>query len=166
MRQLLCGMILVGLSGWSLAEASSPVEGQALEAAQPATNTAAVPELSDRQVAQIEQAQTVATVSVTNVASLINRALSMPGMLSVEAYSYQLAVGRQWKGQISTGAELRIELKHCSQPLKKGEQYLVMMERSEQQWVARGCDQVIALADATAVLAYLNDHYLDRVAQK
>ncbi len=166
MRQLLCGMLLVGLSAGSLADGKPTLKGQALDEAQPLANAAAVAELSDRQVAQIEQAQTVATVSVTNVASLINRALSMPGMLSVEAYSYQLDVGRQWKGQISTGAELRIELKHCSQPLKKGEHYLVMMEQSEQQWVARSCDQVIALADAQAVLAYLNDHYLDRVAQK
>tara|TARA_B100000446_G_scaffold47134_1_gene43461 strand:+ start:47405 stop:47866 length:462 start_codon:yes stop_codon:yes gene_type:complete len=153
-------MMLVGVSALSQGEAVLPAEAPQQD------DAARVSELSDRQVAQIEQAETVAVVSVTNVSSLINRALSLPGMLSVEAYTYQLAVGHQWKGQISTGAELRIELKHCSQPLKKGERYLVMMEKAKQQWIARDCDQVIAIADAEAVLAYLNDHYLDRVAQK
>jgi len=184
MRQLLFGMMLVGVSAFSLGEAAVAAEtsrsgeailpAEALHSAEvlhsaeaPRQDEAArVSELSDRQLAQIEQAETVAVVAVTNVSSLINRALSFPGMLSVEAYSYQLAVGHQWKGQISTGVELRIDLKHCSQPLKKDERYLVMIEKAEQQWIARDCDHVIALADAEAVLAYLNDHYLDRVAQK
>lgn len=114
----------------------------------------------------IEKAEAVALVEVTHVNSLINRALSFPGMLSVEGYSYQLLPRRQWKGQTRLGEELRIDLKDCARSLKKGEQYIVMMSFNGEGWVSQQCEQVVAVGEAQQVLAYLDRVYSVQLAKQ
>ncbi|MGH1373892.1 MAG: hypothetical protein ACRBBW_17760 [Cellvibrionaceae bacterium] len=114
----------------------------------------------------IEQAQAVALVEVTHVNSLINRALSFPGMLSVEGYSYQLSPYRQWKGHTRVGEELRIDLKDCARSLQKGEKYIVMMSFDGEEWTSKQCEQVVAITEAQQVLAYLDSAYGVRLAQQ
>ncbi len=114
----------------------------------------------------IENAEAVALVEVTHISSLINRALSFPGMLSVEGYSYQLSPHRQWKGQTRIGEELRVDLKDCARSLQKGEKYIVMMSFDGSGWTSNQCEQVVALGEAQQVLAYLNSAYTVQLAQQ
>lgn len=113
----------------------------------------------DSQKQLVEQAEAVALVRITHVNSLINHALSRPGMLSVQGYSYQLSVSRLWKGEAGKSDELRIDLNSCTQRLQKGEHYIVMMQVSDSGWVSDDCEQVVAVAQAQPLLAYLNSHY-------
>ncbi len=116
-------------------------------------------QLFENQKALIERAEGVALVRITHVNSLINHALSRPGMLSVQGYSYQLSINRQWKGDLQKGEELRIDLNHCTQTLRKGEHYIVMMQLSGSEWISDDCEQVVAVANAQPLLAYLKTSY-------
>ncbi len=124
------------------------------------------PVLTPLQQGLIDKADAVALVEVNHVSSLINRALSFPGMLSVQAYSYQLSPHRQWKGQIQVGDELRIKLRDCTQALQKGEKYIVMMSFDGASWVSKQCEQVVAIGEAQPVLAYLNRIEAVQLAQQ
>ncbi len=136
-----------------------------------------------------EQVDTVALVTITHVSSLVNRGMSFPGLLSVEAFSYQLNVNRLWKGGIPVDLELKISLKNCAQPLRKGETYLVFgdltaipkasrttleesasldpaVKKPSFEWVTKSCDQVIPESQAQPRIVQLNQLYPSRtVAQ-
>lgn len=138
--------------------------------------------------AMAKQVDAVALVTIAHVSSLVNRGMSFPGLLSVEAFSYQLEIDHLWKGEIPVDAELKISLKNCSRPLLKGESYLVFGDlttiepasrtsleepapldptasRSTLEWVAKTCEQVIPELQAKQSIAKLNQLYPARVAQ-
>lgn len=135
-----------------------------------------------------EQVDAVALVTITHVSSLVNRGMSMPGLLSVEAFSYQLEIERLWKGDIPVDAELKISLKNCSRPLQKGESYLVFGDmttiqsasltsleesapldptasRVSLEWVAKSCEQVIPKLQARQDVVKLDRLYPSRLAR-
>ncbi|GAB3093249.1 hypothetical protein G8770_06275 [Aestuariicella hydrocarbonica] len=102
------------------------------------------------------QADAVARVKIAHVNSVINPAMSRPGMLAIEAFSYQLLWGRVWKGESRPGVELWISLNDCPQKLEKGEEYLVFVQQQGAQWTLSGCQQVIPAADAEPRMVQLD----------
>lgn len=131
-------------------------------------------------------ADTVAWVTVASVSNLVNRAMSVGGLLSVEAHSYQLEVQRQWKGEATAAAVLEVGVRECSRPLLRGEQYLIFgervlagdmvennrldaliqpaRERAVPTWRISGCGQTIPASQAEGHVVQLNQLYLSPVA--
>lgn len=108
----------------------------------------------------------VALIEVTHVNSLINHAMSRPGVLSVQAYAYQFDVARHWKGDLPLDGMLRVDVNHCVSRLYRGERYVVMGMMDAGQWVAPSCDHVVALADAGSLLARLDRLFQAQLAQQ
>lgn len=151
----------------------------------PLTSVRAAESLSSRELAA--KADTIALVTVTSASSLINRATSTTGLLSVEAYSYEFEVERAWKGGASGQGVMTVSVQQCAQPLKRGERYLIfagqvqgaaLVDRNRVDvvaqpaadgdapaWLIRGCKYAIPASEAQAHLAQLNQLYTSPVAQ-
>ncbi|NIB42044.1 hypothetical protein HBA55_20735 [Pseudomaricurvus alkylphenolicus] len=116
------------------------------------------PQLTPQQQAEtlIADADWLALVEITHVNSLINRAMSFTGALSVEGYTYQMAEQRRWKGEITQGTELRVSLRDCHHKMDKGETYLVAARHISEELVSGSCDQLVAVADAEQLIAHLD----------
>ena len=164
MRQFLTGLAITALLSAGSVFAAEDVSGKAAPAE--ATENSAPRPLADHHKALVGEADAVALVQINHVNSLINQALSRPGLLSVEGFSYQVSIERQWKGDMNTGDELRIDLSSCTKTLQREERYVIMAQRSDQQWVSQSCEQVVSLVEGEALLAYLQDVFAPQLAQQ
>lgn len=173
--------------GWVIASVAATAD----QASLPATPVPSALPAAQLPAAQslATQSDTIALVTVTSVSSLVNRAMSVSGLLSVEAYSYQLDVQRQWKGKAVDQAVMTVSVQQCSRPLNRGERYLIFGEAhgttyvaadaghgrvdalaqpaqdsTPRSWLIRSCDQAIPAGQAQAHVVQLNQLYHPPVA--
>jgi hypothetical protein len=104
-----------------------------------------------------QQADVVALVKITHVRGLVNRAMSMPGMMAVEAYNYHAAVTHNWKGAGSETVAFMVSLSDCTQRLQEEQEYVVLSQANNQdQQQSYSCDSLVPKAQAEALMANLD----------
>ncbi len=149
------------LSVWLLALLSIAQANAAVSSSQLKLGTTSLETTSLEAMA--EKADSIALVTVTRVHPLINQAMTMPGMLAVEAYAYQVGVDRLWKG--AQPRALLVRLRDCTTRLKSGERYLVFGSWGiNGNWQVNQCQQVMPERQADEPMAQLNRLYGHKVA--
>lgn len=113
-------------------------------------------------------ADVVALVKITHVRGLVNRAMSMPGMMAVEAYNYHAAVTHNWKGSADNATlAFRVSLSDCSQRLTEEQEYVVLSETNDElQQQSYSCDSLVPKEQAEALMASFDQLNTEQFAQQ
>ncbi|BFM15075.1 hypothetical protein R50073_12580 [Maricurvus nonylphenolicus] len=105
-----------------------------------------------------QAADVVALVKIVHVRGLVNTAMSMPGMMAVEAYNYHAAVTHNWKGtRDNATVAFMVSLSDCTQRLQEEQEYVVLSQANKQdQQQSYSCDSLVPKERAESLMANLD----------
>ncbi len=111
----------------------------------------------DQLLQRYQEADTVALVKIKYVSGLVNRAMSMPGMMAVEAFSYHAEVSRNWKGAGNRMISFQVSLADCPQRLQEDEEYVILSHTNKQdEQQSFSCDNLVPKSSAEQMMAGLD----------
>ncbi len=111
----------------------------------------------DQLLQRYQEADTVALVKIKYVSGLVNRAMSMPGMMAVEAFSYHAEVSRNWKGAGNRMISFQVSLADCTQRLQEDEEYVILSHANKQdEQQSFSCDNLVPKSSAEQMMAGLD----------
>lgn len=122
--------------------------------------------LKDVVLKRFMQADLVSVAKVASISDLVNTALSVPGLIAVQAYVYTFEPLMNWKGDKTDFMRVRVDLSDCHKRLQSGEEYLLFSQFTDAEYYRTyHCDDLIEREKAIDIIASLEQIRAINVAE-